>query len=180
MKVVASFIAARRSWAKLAIRILAAMNLLVMSLIVWVYDSFNNELANLPSLEARIDQLLESRKHSLEQSPMPEYYLLGDMRERVAFLNSLSQANGWSTEYMLSRLEEWLPEQAYLVSFQHKRKKGEIDLIVEASRGEYLTGFLLKMEQEAHFSEVLLGRQVNRDSQDGRVMQFEINIKERL
>jgi hypothetical protein len=81
---------------------------------------------------------------------------------------------GWSTPQLLAWLGRQLPENVYLVSMYHRPREGEALLVAESPSAEALTGFLLRLEKEPRFAEVLLSKQGVRSA---GTVQFEIRVR---
>jgi hypothetical protein len=121
---------------------------------------------------------------TLELPPAAE---LAALRERVQALNKVSSLRGWSTPQFLGWLAAQLPEDVYLVSLLHRPREGEALLVAESPSAEALTAFLLRLEREPRFAEVLLAKQGARQlNQSGSgqnggakssVVQFEIRVR---
>jgi hypothetical protein len=99
------------------------------------------------------------------------------MRQRVYALNKLSGLRGWGTPQLLAWLAERLPRNVNLVSLHHKPREGEALLVAESPSAESLTGFLLQLEEEPRFAEVLLSRQGTRGARGAAIVQFEIRVR---
>lgn len=134
--------------------------------------------AELPVLRARLATMMDESKAATSRVPLPSLHALSEIRRRVGELNSISGVRGWFAPALLAWLEEHMPESVYLLSFQHQLREGEVVLVVESPSTEALTSFLLGLEREPHFKEVLLARQSPRSEVRGTV-QFEIRLKER-
>lgn len=122
---------------------------------------------------------LDEKLASLPAEPLPPHAELVSLRERVARVNDLSGLQGWPLPVLLSRLEAWLPDRAYLVQIHHRPAMGELQMTVESDQAETLTALLVKLQNEPHFSEVLLTKQAQRDGRGGKRIQFELRLKER-
>ena len=73
--------------------------------------------------------------------------------------NKVSGIRGWGTPRLLGWLGGQLPDNVYLVSLAHKPREGEALLVAESASAEALTAFLLRLEKEPRFAEVLLAKQ---------------------
>lgn len=133
----------------------------------------------LPRYEARLKQLNEKITSIPRPATMPPAAELEAMRQRVNTLNTLSGVRGWSTPKLLAWFESRLPNNVYFVSFHHKPLEGEILLVAESSSAEALTAFLLKLEKEPDFSEVLLSKQGTRNTPGSTALQFEVRIRQK-
>jgi hypothetical protein len=126
-----------------------------------------------PRLEARLERLQAQASASAARSAPPAAADLHALRERVRSLNKLSGLRGWSTPQLLGWLGGRVPDNVYLVSLQHRPREGEALLVAESPSAEALTAFLLSLEKEPGFAEVLLSRQGRVDS----AVQFEIRVR---
>jgi hypothetical protein len=129
-----------------------------------------------PRLEARLERLETQAAPSAARSSPPPSEELHALRERVRALNKLSGLRGWSTPQLLGWLGARLPDNVYLVSLHHKPRDGEALLVAESASAEALTTFLLRLEKEPGFAEVLLSKQ-GRSGSSGDVVQFEIRVR---
>ncbi len=122
---------------------------------------------------------LDKKVAALPAEALPPQAELVSLRERVARVNDLSGLQGWPLPVLLSHLESWLPDRAYLVQIHHRPVMGEVQMTVESDSAETLTTLLVKLQNEPHFSEVLLTKQARRDGRGGKRIQFELRLKER-
>ena len=127
-----------------------------------------------PRLESRLARVEEQLAAAAPSQPLPPPAELESLRRRVSALNRLSGMRGWSTPQLLGWLGRQLPENVYLVSLHHKPREGEGLLVAESSSAEALTGFLLRLEKEPRFAEVLLSKQGVRGA---GAVQFEIHVR---
>lgn len=131
----------------------------------------------IPDLRERLAQL-DQRRHELVTQPVLPVAELQQLKQRVATLNALSSNRGYSVGSLLADLEQWLPDQAWLVSLHNRAKEGEVLVVAESASVEPLTVFLLRLEQQPRFSEVLLVKQAPQGT-SRKTIQFEIRLKER-
>lgn len=131
----------------------------------------------IPDLRERLAQL-DQRRHELAAQPVLPAAELQQLKQRVATLNALSSSRGHSVGSLLADLEQWLPDQAWLVSLHNRAKEGEVLVVAESASVEPLTVFLLRLEQQPRFSEVLLVKQTPQGT-SRKTIQFEIRLKER-
>lgn len=148
----------------------------VTGLLLWhaALDARNE----IPDLRERLAQL-DQRRHELAAQPVLPVVELRQLKQRVAALNALSSNRGHSVGSLLADLEQWLPDQAWLVSLHDRAKEGEVLVVAESASVEPLTVFLLRLEQQPRrFSEVLLVKQTPQGA-SRKTVQFEIRLKER-
>lgn len=179
MKITASFVGPVRNWAPAWVSALGLITLLLIGTLSWLAVDATAKYRGKALLNDRLTEI-ESRmreRELIEALPPPAEWAA--LKQRVAALNSLTDARGWPAVTLLGRLETWLPAQALLVSLRHRVKDGEAVLVAEAENAEILTEFLLKLEKEPHFSEVLLSRQDTPSLRAGKLLQFELRLKER-
>lgn len=129
-----------------------------------------------PQLEARLARL-DAQAASAPRAELPPPVELAALRERVHALNKLSGLRGWSTTQLLDWLGPRLPENVHLVSLQHRAREGEALLVAESPSAEALTAFLLRLEREARFDEVLLSKQGTANTPGASGVQFEIRVR---
>lgn len=127
--------------------------------------------------------LAKLQKRKAEMKPnrvrLPAVKKMDKVRQQVTELNNLSGGKGWPLARMLTRLEQLLPSSVYLTSLQHRQQSGDVRFIAVASRAEVLTRFLKRLEQEPHFSDVLLVRQTQKRKAGRVYIQYEVKLKER-
>jgi hypothetical protein len=132
----------------------------------------------IPDLRERLAQL-DQRRLDLATQPVLPAAELRQLKQRVTALNDLSSNRGRSVGLLLADLEQWLPDQAWLVSLHDRAKAGEVLIVAESASAEPLTVFLLRLEQQTRrFSEVLLVKQTPQGASRNTI-QFEIRLKER-
>jgi hypothetical protein len=136
--------------------------------------SFFDMRAERPRLESRLARVGEQLAAAAPREPLPPPSELDSLRRRVSALNKLSGMRGWGTPQLLAWLGRQLPENVYLVSLYHKPREGEALLVAESPSAEALTGFLLRLEKEPRFAEVLLSKQGVRSA---GTVQFEIRVR---
>jgi hypothetical protein len=180
MKIHANLIA---SPPRMALPLAVALWVLCASLITTAFMLTLEALemrAEAPRLEERLSRLSEQIKAIAVHESVPPAAELEAMRRRVSALNSLSGLRGWSTPQLLSWFEQRLPDNVSLVSLHHKPRDGEILLVAESPSAESLTAFLLRLEKEPQFSEVLLSKQGTRSGAGAAALQFEIRARQKL
>lgn len=155
------------------------LGLLGIGTAVWLVIDASARRAERPALEERLAQLQQRVKDIAAPAASPSRAELSATKQRVAAINALGGARGWPAEAMLAKLERLLPERAYLVSVHHQLRDGEVRLIAEATDAEVLTTFLINLEKEPHFTQVLLAKQSQHGSAAGRTVQFDIRVRER-
>ena len=133
--------------------------------------------AERPRLEARLARVQEQLSATASGEPLPAAAEMEALRERVQALNKVSGLRGWGTPQLLGWLGNQLPDNVYLVSLAHKPRDGEALLVAESPSAEALTRFLLRLEKEPGFAEVLLSKQGARGGPGAAAVQFEIRIR---
>lgn len=144
---------------------------------LWLTLAATEARHEIPALRERLAQL-EQRQREIAPPEIPPVAELQALKRRVAELNALSAGHGRTAASLLADLERWLPDQAWLASLHAKTRGGEALIVAESENIETLTAFLLRLEQQPRFSEVLLVKQTPRSAQR-RSVQFEIRLKER-
>lgn len=150
---------------------------LFISVALWLAHAAIDTRDEIPALRERLAQL-EQRQREITTPEKPPAVELQGLKQRVAALNALSDNQGGSVTTLLVDLEQWLPDPVWLVSLHDRVKSGEVLLVAESESVEPLTAFLLRLERQPRFSEVLLVKQTPR-SAPRRSVQFEIRLKER-
>ncbi len=179
MKITASFFAPVRNLAPALVSALGLLALMLIGTLSWLVVDATTKYRDKGVLNERLTDIESRLRERALIEPLPPPEELAALKQRVAVLNVLTDARGWPAATLLARLETWLPEQVLLVSLRHRVRDGEAMLVAEAENAEILTAFLLKLEKEPHFSEVLLSRQGAPTSRDGKRLQFELRLKER-
>jgi len=137
--------------------------------------------AEHPQLAARLARLEVQLAAAAPREALPPQAELETLRQRVHALNKLAGLRGWTTPQLLGWLGGQLPDNVYLVSVHHKPREGEALLVAESPSAEALTTFLLRLEREPRFAEVLLSRQGAAGAASGStgsgLVQFEIRVR---
>ncbi len=183
MRITASFPAARPglTWLAVVAPWLSAGSFAFAA--AWLLVSALEMRTERPRLESRLARVEAQLAAAKPHRALPAAAELESMRRRVSSLNKLSGMHGWATPQLLAWLGEQLPDNVYLVSLHHRPREGEAQLVAESQSAEALTGFLLRLEREPRFSEVLLSRQGARGAQGaglaqgGGAIQFEIRLR---
>lgn len=134
--------------------------------------------AEISALETQLAELTKRQQTVQVQQSLPPYQKLIALKQRVQVFNELAGRGHYSSSAVLSTLEKLLPGNAYLLSLRHKRDKGEIYIIAESRSAKSLSKFLLRLEGEPRFSEVLLTKQSRQSAAKKDVTRFEIKLKE--
>jgi len=128
-------------------------------------------------LELRLARAQAQAAAAEPRTPLPAPAELVALRERVQALNKLSGLRGWSTPQLLAWLGGRLPDNVYLVSLHHKPREGEAQLVAASASAEALTAFLLRLEKEPRFAEVLLSKQGAAGAPGANEVQFDIRVR---
>jgi len=144
---------------------------------VWLLFDAATVRQALPELRERLAQL-DQRTLAENSQPLPPSAEARVLKQRVAAVNARAMARGRPLIAILSRLEGLLPDQAYLASVQRRIREEELLIVAEADNPEPLTAFLLKLEKDPWFSQVLLTRQAPLAIGARKAVQFELRLKE--
>ncbi len=178
MKIVTQFAPAIVDWARTGtIAAWLAAGLTWVGVTAVVYDAHSLR-AEMPALRERLDHTRARLQELNAKTAAVPAADLTDVRQRVAAINALTGIRGWPAPLMLAKLEQLVPDSVYLVSFNHKLREGEVQLVAESTTAEALTQLLMRLEKERHFTEVMLVRQSQRGRGNGAI-QFELRLKER-
>jgi Tfp pilus assembly protein PilN len=177
MKITTNFVASPTRLVRPLAAVLWGLVGLVVSVALWLAQAAIDARDEIPALRERLAQL-EQRQREIATPEKPPAAELQDLKQRVAALNALSGNRGRPVTTLLADLERWLPDQVWLVSLHDRVKGGEVLIIVEANSVKPLTVFLVRLEQQPRFSEVLLVKQTPQGTQR-RSIQFELRLKER-
>jgi hypothetical protein len=173
MKISADFLNARPRLARPLAGLLWLLAVALVGLAAFLGMRAADMREERPRLEARLERLEAQAASSAARSSPPPSEELHALRERVRVLNKLSGLRGWSTPQLLGWLGARLPDNVYLVSLHHKPRDGEALLVAESASAEALTAFLLRLEKEPGFAEVLLSKQGRAEA----AIQFEIRVR---
>jgi Tfp pilus assembly protein PilN len=144
----------------------------------WLVEDAASLRSSLPDLRQRLARVGTAAHGVPQVQNLPPVSELAEMRERVARINAAAQTKGVPTTALLAKLETLLPSQAWLLSFHHRATQAEVTLIAAAPTAEPLSGFLLKLEHDPLFEEVMLLRELSPTS-SGKSVQYEIRLKVR-
>ena len=158
--------------------IAAAMAVAAAALVLWAVWLGGDAAA----LRGELPQLRTRLAHVKAQKPvaavrLPPASELADTRARVARINAAAQTKGVPTLALLEDLEKQLPRDAWLTSIHHRAGEGEGMLVASARDTDPLSDFLLKLENDPLFDEVMLVREAQ--AGNGTGVQYEIRLKVR-
>jgi hypothetical protein len=142
---------------------------------IWLGSRVMELREERPKLEARLARV-EAQAEAAPAAPLPAPKELAALRARVQALNQVSALRGWSTPQLFDWLGARLPENVHLVSLHHRPREGEALLVAESQSAEALTAFLLALEREPRFAEVLLAKQ-GAAAGTASAVQFEIRVR---
>lgn len=161
-------------WLALGLGALALSTVIVLASLFVSASALRNEG---PELKEQLAQL-EQKKSQIKPVALPTGSDMAALKSRVTVMRDLA-GNASSLSLLLQRLEAQLPEHAYLVELRYKKQPvAQIELMAEARDAEPLTRFLLNLEKDKHFGEVLLARQAQRTTGGVKWIQFDIRLKE--
>ena len=161
-------------------QVLVGLSMLVLfaSLLIVAIVSVDAHTRRDDTVRERVRlERLQQQAGSAPAVALPPPADVAALRARVAQLNRLSTRQGKSLPELLQRLENSLPDAAYLVHLGYKAN-GEIQLVAESAGAEALTAFLVKLQQDAAFAEAMLTRQSQRTANGQRRIQFVIRLRE--
>ena len=174
MRITATFVDSRpRLGAPLAWT-LWALAAVLAGAAAWLAAAALELRAEVPRLQTRLARV-EAQLAEAPRQALPPVAELEALRRRVGDLNRLSGVRGWTTPQLVRWLAGELPDNVYLVSLHHRPREGEAMLVAESPSAEALTGFLLRLEREPRFAEVLLSRQGA--ASGAGLVQFEIRVR---
>lgn len=176
MKIATNFVLpAQRAVAPIA-AVMAAITVGFAVSAVWLGGEAARLRGALPQLRTRLAHV-EAQK-PVNTVRLPPARELAAIRARVARINAAAHTKGVPTLALLADLEKHLPRAAWLVSIHHRAARGEVMLVAGARRADPLSDFLLKLEDDPLFEEVMLVREAQ--SASGRAgVQYEIRLKVR-
>ncbi len=142
----------------------------------WLVGDAAGLRGDLPQLRTRLERV-EAQK-PVAAAPLPPTQQLAEMREWVARINAAAQTRGVPTLALLADLEKQLPPDAWLTKIRHRAAEGDVQLVAVAWRADPLSEFLLRLERDPLFEEVMLLREVQAGGAKAGV-QYEIRLKVR-
>lgn len=146
---------------------------------LWLVFDVRNIQPEISDLQKRLDTLNSKHPQEKIKESLPPADLAA-LIKTIHNINQLTKGSEWTPTTLLRRLEEILPDKAYLISANYKHKNGELLIIAESEYQSALTKFLYNLERENHFSDVLLQKQEHFRIQGKPTLRFEIYIKERM
>jgi hypothetical protein len=177
MKITADFLGARPRLAAPLAATLWLSAFACLALAGWLALRAADLRAERPRLELRLERVQAQVAAAAPGAPLPAAPQLASLRERVRALNKVSGLRGWNTPQLLDWLGARLPDNVHLVSLHHRPREGEALLLAASPSAEALTGFLLSLEKEPRFAEVLLSKQGTAPGPGAGDVQFEIRIR---
>jgi len=146
---------------------------------IWLVVDVTQMKNERPALEQQLADLDHRREALVITEELPATESMASLKQRVAVINLLAGGQGSTVSAVLARLEQLLPDQAYLVSVNYRRRGGEINIVAESQGVDVLTRFLVALENDESFAEVLLKKQTQRRIGNRAVVQFDLRLKER-
>lgn len=146
----------------------------------WLLGDSADMRGELPQLRQRFERINTERSAVSAETQMPNAQELAETRERVAKINAAAQTKGVPTSALLAELEKQLPPEAWLTSFHHRAGEGDVVLVASAANADPLSAFLLKLERNPLFEQVMLMRELHPTGAGKPSVQFEIRLKVRL
>jgi Tfp pilus assembly protein PilN len=128
-----------------------------------------------PDLKMTLEDLRKIPLAAVDPSTLPSAQQEKNLKRHLADLNAL-QAGRRSPLFHLARLEELLPAEARLLSFQDDVDTGEIQLTVEALSLEDLSRFMAVLEKDGVFTKVTLTKQSQSQGMKGNWIQFSLDM----
>jgi Fimbrial assembly protein (PilN) len=176
MKITTNFVRpAQRMVAPVAAAMWAAAALLAAGA-AWLAHDAAGLRGDLPPLRTRLERV--DAQKPVAAAPLPPARELAETRDKVARINAAAQTRGAPTLALLADMEKQLPPDAWLTSIHHRATEGEVQLVAAATRADPLSEFLLRLERDPLFEEVMLLREVQAGGSRAGV-QYEIRLKVR-
>lgn len=164
-------------WMRLLFYGCAALGLGIALLFLIRAIQIQRQMTPLEQHLVRLQKQVAERKPSKHRLPPVER--MARVSKQVAEINALSGGKGWPLARMMARLEQLMPASVYLLNLRHQQQSGEVQLVAVSRRADTLTAFLKKLEQEPHFTDVLLIRQTQKHKRGRALIQYELKFKER-
>jgi len=127
------------------------------------------------ALEKQLAGLMEGRGTDVAGLPAPED--ISRIKDQVDEVNALFPGYRGSLSVLLSKLEELLPDDIYLIHINYKPRLSEMQLVAEGDQLETLARFLHRLERDRSFDDVLLTKQTHRKSKGMAKLQFHVSIR---
>jgi len=145
----------------------------------WLVDETAELRGELPQLRQRLERIETAGSVTATHQLMPSAQELAETRDRIAKINAAAQTRGLPTSALLTELETQLPAEAWLTSFHHRATEGEVLIVASAANADLLSAFLLKLERDPLFEQVMLMRELHPTGPGQAGVQFEIRLKVR-
>lgn len=152
---------------------------IVIVMEVWMLTDIRNLNQQILYKEIKAENLLSHKNEvSADNVAFPEEGKLIEIKKRIKMTNLLTNYKGRPISSLLSKLENLLPDDAYIVDIVYKKKKGEVSLVAESANVKTLMLFLEELENDEYFSKVILVRQVHKKTHQKDNKQFELKLVE--
>lgn len=145
----------------------------------WLVVDTTELRGELPQLRQRLGRIEKERNTAAAPAHLPSVGELAQTRERVAKINAAAQTRGLPTLALLSELGAQMPPEVWLTSVHHRAAEGEVVLVAAAASADPLSAFLLRLERDPLFEEVMLMRELQPAGTGRPNLQFEIRLKVR-
>lgn len=97
------------------------------------------------------------------------------LKSRLAEINQLTGMTGRDISYILSHLEDLIPDQSYLLSFNYQSNTDDLSFVIESSDVELLTHFIENLEKDELFGNVTFTQQRSSSNIYHDAVRFEIH-----
>lgn len=102
------------------------------------------------------EQWIEKYEKNAQELSKDDFYKL---IERISRINQLTGMAGRDISYVLSHLEDLLPDQSYLLSLNYQAYNDRLSFVIESSDIELLTHFIEKLEKDELFGDITFTHQ---------------------
>jgi Tfp pilus assembly protein PilN len=176
MKITTNFVRPPQRMVTPAVAVMWVAAVVLAAGAAWLASEGRGLREDLPQLRTRLERV--DAQKPVAAAPLPPAQELAETRDKVARINAAAQTKGVPTLALLADLEKQLPRGAWLTSIHHRATEGVVQLVAAATRADPLSDFLLRLERDPLFEEVMLLREVQAGGNRPGV-QYEIRLKVR-
>lgn len=115
-----------------------------------------NNIVLLEEIDKLDKQWIEKHENNYQELSKDDFYKLKD---RIAKINQITGMAGRDISYVLSHLEDLLPDQSYLLSLNYQTYNDHLSFVIESSDIELLTHFIENLEKDELFGDITFTHQ---------------------
>lgn len=160
-----------------------ALILAAFATTIWLIVDAQSLKQQHARLATRLTQMrpqpIASAQADIANPSLPPASDLVALKRRVERINGVEAIQAKPLVNVLHELEAAMPHQVYLTQLGYRALTAETQLTAESTQVEALTTFLIRLQGNARFSEVLLTRRTQRVAQGSKRVQFELRLREK-